>query len=38
MQGREVVLGFMEKAKNKLMLTPEYTPSKVGGKPVSISV
>jgi hypothetical protein len=28
---KEVVLGFIEKAKNKLILTPEYTPSKVGG-------
>jgi hypothetical protein len=28
---KEVVLGFIEKPKNKLILTPEYTPSKVGG-------
>ena len=30
---KEVVLGFIEKPKNKLILTPEYTPSKVGGQP-----
>ena len=32
---KEVVLGFLEKAKNQIVLRPEYTPSKVGGLPVS---
>ena len=32
---KDVVLGFYEKAKSSLILTPEFTPSKVGGSPVS---
>ena len=32
---KDVVLGFYEKAKSSLILTPEFTPSKIGGMPVS---
>jgi hypothetical protein len=33
---KEVVLGFYESPKNSLLTKPEYTPSKLGGLPVSI--
>ena len=32
---KEVVLGFNEDPKNSLITKPEYTPSKIGGFPVS---
>ena len=35
---KDVVLGFYEKAKSSLILTPEFTPSKIGGLPVSLTV
>ena len=34
---KEVVLGFLEKPKNSIELTPEYLPSKLGGSPVSFT-
>ena len=33
----EVALGFLEECKNQLILKPEFTPSKVGGKPAWMS-
>ena len=32
---KDVVLGFLEKPKNRLLTSAEYTPSKIGGDPVS---
>lgn len=32
----EVQLGFLETPENEIFLTPEYFPSKAGGKPVSL--
>lgn len=33
----EVALGFMEDSKNQLIMTPEFTPSKVGGRPAWVA-
>lgn len=35
---KDVVLGYFEKAKSGIILSPEFTPSKIGGLPVSLKI